>query len=57
MPVEKSDGSIQICGDYKVTVNREAKLDKYPIPNIDDVFARLAGGQNWISPMLTNKFN
>lgn len=32
VPVEKSDGSIRIRGDYKVTVNREAKLDKYPIP-------------------------
>ena len=39
-PVEKSDGSIRICGDYKVTVNREAKLDKYPIPNIDDTASR-----------------
>ena len=47
VPVEKSDGSIRICGDYKVTVNREAKLDKYPIPNIDDLFARLAGGQRF----------
>ena len=42
-PVVKADGNVRICGDYKVTVNREAKLDKHPIPRIDDLFASLAG--------------
>ena len=32
VPVVKTDGSIRICGDYKVTVNQAAKLDKYPLP-------------------------
>ena len=44
VPVVKSNGSICICGDYKVTMNREAKLD---IPRIDDLFAHLAGGQRF----------
>ena len=33
------------CGDYKVTVNRAAKVDKYSLPLIDDLFASLAGGK------------
>ena len=45
VPVVKADGSIRICGDYKVTVNRVAKLDTYPLPRIDDLFASLAGGK------------
>ena len=45
VPVEKTDGSIHICGDYKVTVNQAAKLDKYPLPWIDDIFASLEGGK------------
>ena len=45
VPVVKRDGSIRICGDYKVTVNQAAKLDKYPLPWIDDIFASLEGGK------------
>ena len=32
IPVVKTNGSIRICGDYKVTVNQAAKLDTYPLP-------------------------
>ena len=34
VPVLKGDGSVRICGDYKVTINKVAKIDKYPIPQI-----------------------
>lgn len=45
MPVMKNDGRVRICGDYKITVNREVKLDKYPIPQIEELFASLDGGK------------
>ena len=48
VPVLKSDKkTVRICGDFKLklTVNRAAKLDWYPIPKIEDLFARVAGGQ------------
>ena len=32
VPVMKRDGSVQICGDYKLTFNQTAKLDPYPLP-------------------------
>ena len=41
----KSDGGVRICGDYKVTINKAARLDKYPIPRIDELFTSLAGGK------------
>ena len=45
VPVMKKDGkSVRICGDFKVTVNQAPKLDRYPIPRIQDLFATLAGG-------------
>ena len=47
VPVVKSDGRVRLCGDYKVTVNQASKLDKYPLPRIDDLLASLAGGKSF----------
>ena len=40
-------GPIRICGDYKITVNKSAPLDTYPIPNTIDQLATLAGGEKF----------
>ena len=45
VPVVKSDGSVCICGDYKVTLNCVAKTDTYTLPKIEDPFASLSGGK------------
>ena len=46
VPVLKSDKKyVRICGDFKQTVNRPSHVDKYPIPNIEDLFSSLAGGK------------
>ena len=46
MPVLKSDkASVRICGDFKLTANQASNLDRYPIPRIEDLFAKLAGGK------------
>uniref|UniRef100_A0A1A8QZH2 Gypsy retrotransposon integrase-like protein 1 n=1 Tax=Nothobranchius rachovii TaxID=451742 RepID=A0A1A8QZH2_9TELE len=42
--VPKSDKSIRICGDYKVTVNQSVEEGSYPLPTVEDLFATLAGG-------------
>ena len=42
-PIMKWDGSIRLCGDYKVTVNRVLTPDNYPLPQIEDIFAALQG--------------
>ena len=47
IPVVKTDGSIRICGDYRVTVNQPAKLDTNPLPRAHDLFASLAGGKTF----------
>ena len=43
----KSDSSVRICGDYKLTVNKASRMDSYPIPKVDELFAKLAGGQKY----------
>ena len=45
VPVVTSDGSIRICGDYKVTVNAVSKLEEYPLPQVEDLFTALSGGK------------
>ena len=56
VPVVKTDGSIHICGDYKVTVNQAAKLDTYPLPRADDLFASLAGGKTFTTLDLAHAY-
>ncbi len=41
----KQDGSIRICGDYKVTVNKQAKTDTYPLPKVEDMLASLGNSK------------
>ena len=45
--VRKSDGSIRLCGDYKVAMNEYLENIEYPTPNAQDVFATLAGGRRF----------
>ena len=30
----KPDGTVRICGDYSLTVNKCMKLVKYPLPSV-----------------------
>ena len=47
VPIVKGDGSVRICGDYKVTANAFALVDTYPLPRIDDLLASLSGGKSF----------
>ena len=40
----KTEGTLQLCGDYKVTVNQALQPDLYPLHRVEDLFAALAGG-------------
>ena len=45
VPVVKKDGTVRLCGDYKVSVNQVSKTDVYPLPRVEDLFASLLGGK------------
>ena len=47
VPVRKRDGSIQVCGDYKITVNQATHTETYPLPRVEELFSKLSGGKQF----------
>ena len=42
--VPKEGGkSVRICGDYRLTVNKAAKVEQYPLPRIEELCSKMAG--------------
>eukprot|EP00731_Ephydatia_muelleri_P035355 Em0116g7a len=56
VPIVKEDGTVRICGDYKLTVNQASKLESYPVPRVEDLFASLSGGRLFSKFDLTNAY-
>ena len=46
VPIVKSDGTIRICGDFKITLSEVSKLDNYPIPKTEDLFQQLESDED-----------
>ncbi|BHF63178.1 hypothetical protein SprV_0200616900 [Sparganum proliferum] len=57
LPVLKFDGSVRICGDSKLTINSATKLNPYPLPRIEDLYASLAGGHQFTTLDLKHAYN
>ena len=56
IPVVKADGTIRICSDSKVAINRATKIDTYPLPRLEDLFASLSGGKLFSKVNLANAY-
>ena len=57
VPVLKADkSSVRVCGDFKQTINPVSKLDRYPIPKIKDLFAKVAGGKTFTKIDLSHAY-
>lgn len=56
VPILKEDGTVRICGDFKITVNPWLNIDRHPIPRIDELFNVLQGGQEFTKIDLQNAY-
>lgn len=56
VPVLKKDGSVRICGDFKITVNPFIEIDPFPLPRIDELFVKLQGGVHFTKLDLSNAY-
>ena len=45
--VPKPDGSMRLCGDFKITINPVLQIDQHPLPKPEDLLATLAGGKKF----------
>lgn len=57
VPVLKKDGTVRICGDFKVTLNSACELEQYPLPVINDMFTSLSGGKHFSTLDLRDAYN
>lgn len=44
VPVQKKDGSLRLCVDFKTTLNPQLRVDHYLLPRPDTIFAHLCNG-------------
>ncbi|KAG7308938.1 hypothetical protein JYU34_006209 [Plutella xylostella] len=57
VPVLKENGKVRIAGDFSVTLNKDLQIEKYPMPRIEEVFAKLGGGEHYSKIDLSNAYN
>lgn len=54
VPILKKDGSIRLCGNFKITINPFLEQDEYPLPIAQELFDKLGGGQEFSKIDLSN---
>lgn len=45
VPIIKKNGKIRLRGGYRLSVNPHLKVDKYSVPRIQDLLAKLGKGK------------
>lgn len=47
---------MRICRDYKLTINKAAKIDSYPLPRIEDILASIGNAKLFTKLDLANAY-
>jgi len=54
--VLKSDGTIRVCGDYSLTINKCMDTVQYPLPSVEEVIMKLGNSKVFSKIDLKNAF-
>ena len=54
--VQSDKSSVQVCGDVRLTINKFAQVDHYPLPRVDELLSALAGGKLFTKLDLTQVY-
>lgn len=57
VPVLKKNGSVRLCADYSVSINKQLLVEQYPLPTVNELFSKLHGGQQFTKLDLSMAYN
>ena len=55
-PIQKSDGSVRICRDYKITINPALQVQQYLLSTAQELFANWRGGPKFSKLALSTAY-
>ncbi|XP_045541460.1 uncharacterized protein K02A2.6-like [Papilio machaon] len=57
VPVLKRNGSVRICADYSVSINKQLVVEQFPLPTVHELFSKLHGGEQFTKLDLSSAYN
>lgn len=57
VPVLKRDGTVRLCADYSVSLNKQLLVEQYPLPTVNELFSKLHEGQQFSKLDLSMAYN
>ncbi|XP_045536272.1 uncharacterized protein K02A2.6-like [Papilio machaon] len=57
VPVLKRNGSVRICADYSVSINKQLVVEQFPLPTVNELFSKLHGGEQFTKLDLSSAYN
>ncbi|XP_026322974.1 uncharacterized protein K02A2.6-like [Hyposmocoma kahamanoa] len=57
VPVLKRNGTVRLCVDYSVSLNKQLLVEQYPLPTVNELFSKLHEGQQFSKLDLSMAYN